>query len=481
MKKSRSIASLLAATLLLSGAAIYNGYPLVWPDTGNYLHLVIFGYRGIFYSLFVAPERLTGSLWPVVFIQSLIVAHLLRLVLRVVFAIVSGTALLAITALLCVLTSLPWYTGFIMPDVFTSILVLCLFVLAFCPRCLSPAELKYILALTVVAATVHLSHIPLAAGLLLIIVLFRIVGRKWQQIPAPNLILPALPVTVALVLVIAANYITLGEVSFSVNGYACPLARLVADGQAVSYLRESCPERRYALCGYIDHLPRDVGNFLWSTDSPFRKVGWFDGYRREGREIVVGTVMRFPLWTLKSALENTLEQVVCVRTGEGLVSYLNGFPTDDIRIYYPAEFAAYQNSRQSRGEFQSMDGLNRLHKAALIVSLLYACAAGLLFAKRGQWLLAELLATIACAVLVNSFVAGAFNEPHDRYGSRLIWLLPFFALASYRQIFDSLGPSGVGLRAPHASRDFPSAGQKMAERNAPLRDRDKPGTAAKSG
>jgi len=149
------MASLLASALFLCSAAIYNGYPLVWPDTGSYLHLVIFGYRGIFYSLFVAPARLTGSLWPVVFIQSLIVAHLLRLVLRVVFEIFSGTALIAITALLCVLTSLPWYTGFIMADVFTSVLVLCLFVLAFCPRRLSPAELMYILALTVVAATVH--------------------------------------------------------------------------------------------------------------------------------------------------------------------------------------------------------------------------------------------------------------------------------------------------------------------------------------
>src|SRR5258708_4662218 len=30
-------ATLLAATLVLSGAAIYNGYPLVYPDTGDYV------------------------------------------------------------------------------------------------------------------------------------------------------------------------------------------------------------------------------------------------------------------------------------------------------------------------------------------------------------------------------------------------------------------------------------------------------------
>jgi len=34
------MATLLAATLLLSGAAIYNGYPLVWPDASGYFGLV---------------------------------------------------------------------------------------------------------------------------------------------------------------------------------------------------------------------------------------------------------------------------------------------------------------------------------------------------------------------------------------------------------------------------------------------------------
>jgi hypothetical protein len=454
-EKSRGAAGLLAAALLLCGAAIYNGYPLVWPDTWGYLVPFNYGNRSMFYSLLVVPERLIGSLWPLVFVQSLIVAHLLRLILCLVFDITSGTALIAITALLCVLTSLPWYTGFIMPDIFTSILVLCLFVLAFCPMRLSAAELTCILALTVVAATVHFSHLPLAGGLLLIAVLFRVVGRKWRQIPAPHLILPALPVTVALVLMIAVNYITLGEAAFSVDGYAFPLARLVADGQAVSYLRESCPERRYALCGSIDQLPKDSDKFLWPTDSPFRKVGGFDGYRQEGRAIVTGTVMRFPLWTLKSALENTARQVLKER-GAGLISYVNvPQPTARLRAYYPSEFGAYRNSRQSRSELENLDRLDRLHMVVLIVSLLYVCAAGALFVKRGQWLPAELLATIVCAVLVNSFVSGAFSQPLNRYGSRLIWLLPFFALASYQQIFDYRRPARVsgrpGLRASSAA------------------------------
>lgn len=435
---------LLGAALLLSGAAIYNGYPLLNQDSSGYLHPINIGYRSFFYSFFPALGRLAGSLWLVVLIQSLFEAHLLRVILRVVFGIASAAAFIAITSLLCVLTCLPWFTGMIMPDVFTSVLVLCFFLLAFCSRRLRPAELGYILALTVMAATVHFSHLPLAVGLLLITMLVRIACCRQAQIPPPNLILPALPISVALLLMMGVNYFTLGEVAFSVNGYAFQLARLVADGQAVSYLREACPQRGYALCEYIDRLPNDSDEFLWSPDSPFRKVGSFAGYRREGREIVLRTIMRFPLWTLRSALNNTTRQLFEVRTGSdyGFASYKTygnrQDTSDEIHTCYLSEYGAFENSRQSRGELAHLYNLNRLHRAALILSFLYSCAIGLLFAKREQWLQTELLVTIACAVLVNSFVSGALSRPVPRYGSRLIWLLPFFALASYRQGCDLL-------------------------------------------
>src|SRR5271167_4220384 len=93
-------ATLLTSALLLSSVAIYNGYPLVWPDTGGYLAPVNLGFRSMFYSFFVYPMGLAGSLWPVVFAQGLLVAYLLRLVLREVFAITSHWEFLVV-ALLC--------------------------------------------------------------------------------------------------------------------------------------------------------------------------------------------------------------------------------------------------------------------------------------------------------------------------------------------------------------------------------------------
>lgn len=430
------IVTILAATLMLSGAAIYNGYPLVYPDTGDYIALSDISFRSIFYSLLIAPARLVGSLWPVVLLQSLIVAHLLRLVLRVVFAVVSAASFLTIIALLCVLTSLPWYTGFIMPDIFTGVLVLGLFLLVFCRASLSVGERKYVAVLTMVAATVHLSHVPIALGLLLGALFVRLMLRRRREVQLPNVMLPTLVIVAALLLLLTKNCVMQHELAFSPGGYAFPLARLVADGQAVSYLRETCSQRRYALCLYIGELPRGSSDFLWSLDSPFRKVGWFDGYRGEGREIVVQTISRYPLWTMKSALRNTIAQIVTVRTGAALISWVDkAYPTDELRTYYPAEFNFYKNSRQSR-KLLSLDNLNYLDMTVLVLSLIYSCVAGLLLAKHGHWPPVQLLLAIAGAIFINAFVVGAFSGPNARYGSRLIWLVPFFALASYRDVLE---------------------------------------------
>jgi hypothetical protein len=335
-----------------------------------------------------------------------------------------------------VTTSLPWYTGLIMPDIFAAVMVLGLFLLAFCRPHLTSWERKYVAVLTVAAATVHLSHIPLALGLLLVAVIARLLRRRREIRLLPNVMVPAYVVATALLLVLTKSYAMQHEVTFAAGGYAFTLARLVADGQAVSYLSQNCPQESYALCPYVAELPHDSDEFLWSLNGPFRKVGWIDGYRREGSEIVIRTISRYPLWTLESAVRNTLAQLVSVRTGTALMSWVDkAFPTDELRAYYPDEFDSYTQSRQSR-RLLHLDGLDELHMTFLVLSLIGCVVAGFLFAKHGQWSPMQLLLTIVAAVLINAFVSGAVSGPNSRYCSRLIWLVPFFALASYKKFIE---------------------------------------------
>jgi hypothetical protein len=431
----RNAATLVIASAMLSGAALYNRYPLVYPDSGSYLKVINFGIRSIFYSIFVYPARFSGTLWSVVFAQSLLVAGLLRLLVREVFAITSRVGFLIVIGLLCALSSLPWYCGYLMPDIFTPMTVLGLFMLAFCFARLSRRERVFVIGLTFVAEIVHYSHVPIAISLILIGLLSRLVLRNRALAVIPRLMLPATVVSAGLVAIVMSNYLMLGLVTYSPGSYAFEFARLVADGPAVEYLRATCPTRKYAACAYLDRMPMSSPDFLFAPDSLFKKTGWL-GERKEGKEIVAATVRRYPLWILGNGITNTLTQAVTFQTGDGLASQATEpYPTTQLRALYPGDFAAYEDSRQSRGELSRMPHLKTLQWGLIIFSAIYCGLIAILLARDGHWLPVALMITVGFAIMINAFVAGAISEPANRYGSRVIWMLPLMAIASWRMAF----------------------------------------------
>jgi hypothetical protein len=429
-RELKILTTLVFASLFLSGAAFYNGYPLVYPDTGGYIGLQNLSFRSFFYNLFIYPSLWFHSLWLIVFVQSLIVAHLLRLTLRVVFRVTSIIAYLAMIVLLCLLTNLPWFTGFIMPDIFTGVLILSLYLLIFCRETIGLRERIYLFLLTVLCATVHLSNIPLAAGMIGASWFFRVMIKNNDRLPVPHLLGASFAILLAFILIIANNYRTYSAFTFSHGGYAFLLARFVADGEAIKYLKESCPERKYKLCAYIGQLPADSDKFLWSEESPFRKVGWINGYRQEGKEIVKNTILNYPFSVIKNSFKNSILQLPMINNSYGICSYIDKpYPTNEIRKYYPCEFHAYATSRQSLNQL-SLNTFNRLHRMIICFSLLITVAIFFIYLKHKQYLPLLLLISVVCAYLLSSFITGALSNPDNRYGSRIIWLLPFFSFAS---------------------------------------------------
>ncbi len=426
-------ATLLISALLLSWVAFYNRYPLVWPDTGYYLHINNFGLRSIFYIFFVYPSHLIGSLWAPVLAQALMVAYLLRLVVRIVFGITSRLEFLIIILLLCVLTGLPWCTSLLMPDIFGAVLILGLFLLAFCRSELTRSELFIVIGLTFLALTVHYSHVPIAAGLLVIGIFVGLAMRNRVPQLVPHLMLPTLLLAVAVIAIVLSNYATLGLLSLSPAGYSYELARLQEDGQAVSYLRQDCPTRKYRICKDLDRLPMDAASFLWSPGSPLAGARRMED-REEGMQIVTRTIERYPRWTLRSAIRNTRKQVMYFEAGSGLISYADSdYPTHELETFYPAEVNAYFHSRQNLGEFQNLDRLNQLHLVVIVLSCIFCGFSAVLLVRRRQWIPLAFLGTIGLAVLINGFVMGALSMPTPRYGTRVIWLIPLAALALWRK------------------------------------------------
>src|SRR5436309_790156 len=82
----KTIAAVAFSSVLMSWVAIFNGAPLVFSDTMSYavaaLRREVPGMYSVFYSVLILPLHQGVSLWPVVFAQAAMMAHLLYLVVR---------------------------------------------------------------------------------------------------------------------------------------------------------------------------------------------------------------------------------------------------------------------------------------------------------------------------------------------------------------------------------------------------------------
>ncbi len=81
--RDRELAAVLvgATTLALLWPALWNGYPLVFMDTGLYVDSAFtlrpYPARSPGYPMLLRPTLLGGSLWPVIVVQSLLTSALL--------------------------------------------------------------------------------------------------------------------------------------------------------------------------------------------------------------------------------------------------------------------------------------------------------------------------------------------------------------------------------------------------------------------
>jgi hypothetical protein len=439
--------ALAAGTLLLSWPAFWNGYPLVFDDTASYLDTIdpraAVWARPVFYTWFLRPLHLHLSLWPPVFVQSLILAHLVFVAVRVLCRRVSvGAYLLAMTAL--ALTMLPWLTSMLMPHAFAGVVVLGLFLLGCAGDRLGRRERWYIAALTAGAITMHMSHLGLAIGLALVIL---VLARP----SFARVALLAVPVALALLAQLAVNSYARGSLSMAPATSIFLLARFVADGAAVAYLREMCPHRPYRLCGDLDRMPVHADIFLWEPDGIFRSAGGADALRDEARDIVAGTVRAYPRRLFAQAAHDALHQLVTIRIDSIMPATNPGaLPDYPIRIYieglFPHEYPAYLSSLQSRGP--PLHAIDAVHGAVTVLS---ACAALFLlfaFRRRGDPLMTAFPLVLLAAWIGNAIITATVSGVFGHYQGRLAWLVTLYATMGLLCLARSAGLRGAVALSP---------------------------------
>ncbi len=424
--------------LLLAWPALRNGYPLVFSDTGPLLEMGLepsIGWdKPWIYGPFLALSGYV-TLWLPLAAQALLVSWVLWLTQ----AALGGPRVrlhLALCALLAIGSAAPWFTSLLMPDVFTPVAVLCLFILTYGGDRLSRAELAGAAVLGSVAVASHLAHLILAAGCIAVLTLLRW-RSGWR-----SLWRPAVPLAAALAMLLLTNVVGNGVLGISPYGSVFALARLVGDGPGRAYLDHACPDPGLRLCAWQGRLSADSDEFLWHPQGPL----WANGFgptrfAPEAARLVPAIIAAFPLDTLRAAAANTLRQLLRVQVGDTLIpDHLDIAVLPRLRPYLPpAEIARYQAALQPRGLFRDAAAPFLAVHAVLLAAGTAGSVAVALRCWRTRRALAGLAVVVLTALLANAFATGALSGPHDRYQARLAWLVLLAPLAYAARLDTSAG------------------------------------------
>jgi hypothetical protein len=415
----------LAAGALFVLPALWNGFPLVFYDTGGYLAAVAdgelsFGRSAAYGALLTAGLPL--AFWPAILIQAGVAAWVVLATLRA-HGIVRPAVTAAILVFVAATTSLPWYAAQLMPDLWASLAVLALYLLAFRPPS-SRAERIGLAVVIAFAITAHMAILALALGLATALAVTRLVAGR-LGIERPSLTAPVLAVLAGIIAAPASNAAITGHFAFTPGGSNFLFARLVHTGIAARYLADHCPDPSLEICKFRLDIPPLGEDWLWEPDSPFNyALGSWAGFGPEARRIVVDSLSDYPLDHLAAAVAGAAEQFVTLQSGEGLgpwtwhTQYL-------IERLAPDLVPVYKAARQQQDGID-LTLLNVLHVPVAFLSLL-GLPVVVLAARRRRLpaSTATLCGFVLVALLGNAAICGALSIPHARYQSRIVWLAPF--------------------------------------------------------
>jgi hypothetical protein len=153
-----------------------------------------------------------------------------------------------------------------------------------------------------------------------------------------------------------------------------------------------------------------------------------------------------------------VRQFFSFRTGDGIEAQT--WPMFWImETFLPEQYATFRAAPQQKDEinFRWLNGLHvPLGLAALAVLAAYVAAGGW---RRRFDVMAILPAYLLVALLGNAFICGVLSNPHDRYQSRMLWVVPFtLALLSGRQLLGRQPSDGSLSPLPRTDRSSPSSG-----------------------
>lgn len=461
----KTVTLLSIAALALSMVAIINRFPLIFFDTSTYLDRAVaiaklafgdahaaqqvqaalsgtakpttgstysnpFFLRPFTYSAFLVPFATRYTFLLVPFVQGLLSAYVIRRLLNAM-SLASVSAFAICIGLLAVFSSLPVTAAYVMPDIFTGLLIAFSFAVVHGWSTRSVPGRVFDAGLMTFLIAVHLSHIPIALAISVMFVIVAFLFRGSFRLPfvAGGVIAPLI---VAPLILIASNVVVANKPVISESSSLFLLARFVGDGMTQQYLRTACPKKDYVLCPEIDRLYDADSHgsisdyFLWGKHGA---VGRLSSPRlvEEAAELNRETLHAYFGQIVWNSVRSTVRQLITFQIDDDINNPPATFVTASVTNLSPSLTPGFLNSLQSRGSYP-LEAARLLANVGLLVSL---CVIGYLAAfhrhllDRACWFLG--LFALA-GVAENALAIGALSEVHDRYQSRVMWLVPLVAI-----------------------------------------------------
>jgi uncharacterized membrane protein YeaQ/YmgE (transglycosylase-associated protein family) len=419
--------SFLLVFVLLISPALWNGYPLVYFDSEDYVEMAFtfqpIVWRIMSYGVLCTVARLFDSLWAMVLLQGLLTAWVVHEAVMGFVGRWRHLVFLVVGLAVALFTGLPWVTSQLLADVFAGVAVLGIATLAF-GEGLTKWRRRFLGVITALAISVHMSHVAVAAGLLIVLWAMWALSKGLRRMPRPRLTVASAAIVCGIAAVPVIHYAATGRAFFTESGQVLQLALFVQNGVAKDYLDEVCPKgAKLKMCEHKDELPATADEFLWG-DSPFDEMGGWKAMHDEAGIIVKDAIRTFPLKVGLSAAANMVDQLASIDTGEDLVPMTWHFVRIQLKRY-PHEFRQFRFAKQQRRPGLDFTLLNDFQvpiaQAAEVVTL------GLLLVawRRRDRSSTGLATVVVLGILGNAFVCGALSNPHDRYQNRMVWLALF--------------------------------------------------------
>lgn len=430
--------TLAGLTLLLLLPALFNGYPVLFADTADYLlrsrTLSPSPIRAPGYAVWIRVTSAGLTLWLPVIAQSALIAALAWRTLRAVgkpgpFTIFAAGLALATG------TSVAWASSKAMPDVFIAGLILGLYLVAAHWGAMGIAARTLAVAAVIVGGTMHLTNLVVGASALAAMILLgksvtpQLTRASWLRAGAA--------------LVAAAGLMRAFErapqdarPAAGSNSDVFVLSHLVETGLAQRLLQDRCGMESFALCPVRDTLTRQVELFVWRPEQSPRYLVLGDDpalIRRETRHILRGVVTHYPFALGASIVRYTGEQFLSFRVNDDIWRHERRTHVQRAIIaVFPGDLPAQEAARQQANTLR-LPWTTAVHLVVFLAAVAFSLIVLLRAASARELALdraAGLHVVVWVTLIVNAAVCANAASVFARYQSRVSWLLPFAVIAT---------------------------------------------------